>query len=111
MIRLPPRSTPLYSSAASDVYKRQISNNGGWTAEQSNRPRVGRHLGFTRYDLMFDQIGAFKRYVEDPGDIKEALEAAVASKKPAVINVITDPYAMAPGSASTSEATTYYLNT
>jgi acetolactate synthase-1/2/3 large subunit len=88
-----------------------ISNNGGWTAEQSNRPRVGRHLGFTRYDLMFDQLGAFTRYVEDPGDIKEALEAAVASKKPAVINVITDPYAMAPGSASTSEATTYYLNT
>ena len=25
MIRRPPRSTPLYSSAASDVYKRQIS--------------------------------------------------------------------------------------
>src|SRR5450759_4893676 len=24
MIRLPPRSTPLYSSAASDVYKRQV---------------------------------------------------------------------------------------
>ena len=26
MIRLPPRSTPLYSSAASDVYKRQAKN-------------------------------------------------------------------------------------
>ena len=26
MIRRPPRSTPLYSSAASDVYKRQVSN-------------------------------------------------------------------------------------
>src|SRR5660397_172797 len=26
MIRRPPRSTPLYSSAASDVYKRQIVN-------------------------------------------------------------------------------------
>ena len=26
MIRRPPRSTPLYSSAASDVYKRQISD-------------------------------------------------------------------------------------
>jgi acetolactate synthase-1/2/3 large subunit len=88
-----------------------ISNNGGWTAEQSNRPRVGRYLGFTRYDLMFDRIGAFTRYVEDPGDIKGALEAAVASKMPAVINVITVPYAMAPGAASTSEATTYYLNT
>ena len=26
MIRRPPRSTPLYSSAASDVYKRQVQN-------------------------------------------------------------------------------------
>src|SRR5660397_21134 len=26
MIRRPPRSTPLYSSAASDVYKRQLRN-------------------------------------------------------------------------------------
>ena len=28
MIRQPPRSTPLYSSAASDVYKRQVLCNG-----------------------------------------------------------------------------------
>src|SRR5665647_2304855 len=28
MIRRPPRSTPLYSSAASDVYKRQVQGNG-----------------------------------------------------------------------------------
>src|SRR5660397_288935 len=28
MIRRPPRSTPLYSSAASDVYKRQFQNLG-----------------------------------------------------------------------------------
>src|SRR5665647_3640555 len=28
MIRRPPRSTPLYSSAASDVYKRQIMDTG-----------------------------------------------------------------------------------
>ena len=27
MIRRPPRSTPLYSSAASDVYKRQVQIN------------------------------------------------------------------------------------
>src|SRR5450759_981843 len=27
MIRRPPRSTPLYSSAASDVYKRQVQDN------------------------------------------------------------------------------------
>ena len=30
MIRRPPRSTPLYSSAASDVYKRQASINNSW---------------------------------------------------------------------------------
>src|SRR5450759_6030199 len=29
MIRRPPRSTPLYSSAASDVYKRQTEDVGG----------------------------------------------------------------------------------
>src|SRR5660398_56240 len=28
MIRRPPRSTPLYSSAASDVYKRQVTDPG-----------------------------------------------------------------------------------
>src|SRR5674476_407496 len=30
MIRRPPRSTPLYSSAASDVYKRQLFHCLGW---------------------------------------------------------------------------------
>eukprot|EP00826_Nyctotherus_ovalis_P062596 TRINITY_DN9086_c0_g1_i11.p1 TRINITY_DN9086_c0_g1~~TRINITY_DN9086_c0_g1_i11.p1 ORF type:complete len:222 (-),score=78.33 TRINITY_DN9086_c0_g1_i11:27-671(-) len=30
MIRRPPRSTPLYSSAASDVYKRQVSTQSTW---------------------------------------------------------------------------------
>src|SRR5660397_298302 len=31
MIRRPPRSTPLYSSAASDVYKRQVVTNPNCT--------------------------------------------------------------------------------
>src|SRR5665647_3273420 len=31
MIRRPPRSTPLYSSAASDVYKRQAIYRKAWT--------------------------------------------------------------------------------
>src|SRR5450759_2145966 len=37
MIRLPPRSTPLYSSAASDVYKRQ--------GVREFQPRLGIRLG------------------------------------------------------------------
>ena len=42
MIRRPPRSTPLYSSAASDVYKRQTVNG-----------TVGEALGKLYVDEMF----------------------------------------------------------
>eukprot|EP00826_Nyctotherus_ovalis_P057648 TRINITY_DN7890_c0_g1_i5.p1 TRINITY_DN7890_c0_g1~~TRINITY_DN7890_c0_g1_i5.p1 ORF type:complete len:106 (+),score=39.98 TRINITY_DN7890_c0_g1_i5:26-319(+) len=35
MIRRPPRSTPLYSSAASDVYKRQVSTQSTWDEKMS----------------------------------------------------------------------------
>src|SRR5450759_6039918 len=45
MIRRPPRSTPLYSSAASDVYKRQV----GLPPDEWDRPSQhrARHVGDT----------------------------------------------------------------
>lgn len=70
-----------------------ISNNGGWTA--TDRFKVGRELGFTRYDLMFAPIGCHTEHVEDPALIRPALERAAASDKPAVVNVVTDPTARA----------------
>jgi thiamine pyrophosphate-dependent acetolactate synthase large subunit-like protein len=70
-----------------------ISNNGGWTA--TDRFKTGRELGFTRYDQMFAAIGCHGEYVEDPAEIRPALERAAASGKPAVVNVITDPSARA----------------
>lgn len=70
-----------------------ISNNGGWTAR--DRPKAGRELGHTRYDLMFGAIGCHAEHVEDPGGIRPALERALASGKPAVVNVVTDPEARA----------------
>jgi acetolactate synthase-1/2/3 large subunit len=70
-----------------------ISNNGGWTA--TDRFKVGRDLGFTRYDLMFGAIGCHAEYVEAPEDIRPALERAAASGRPGVINVRTDPTARA----------------
>jgi thiamine pyrophosphate-dependent acetolactate synthase large subunit-like protein len=70
-----------------------ISNNGGWTA--TDRFKIGRELGFTRYDLMFAAIGCHPEYVQDPGLIRPALERAAASGKPAVVNVVTDPTARA----------------
>jgi acetolactate synthase-1/2/3 large subunit len=70
-----------------------ISNNGGWTA--TDRFKVGRDLGFTRYDLMFGAIGCHAEYVEEPDDIRPALGRAAASGRPAVVNVRTDPTARA----------------
>src|SRR5660397_222266 len=40
MRRRPPRSTPLYSSAASDVYKRQVH-----TAQRADAGQVGDRIG------------------------------------------------------------------
>ena len=70
-----------------------ISNNGGWTA--TDRPKTGRHLGFTRYDLMFGAIGCHAEHVEAPEQLRPALERAAGSGRPAIVNVITDPTARA----------------
>jgi thiamine pyrophosphate-dependent acetolactate synthase large subunit-like protein len=70
-----------------------ISNNGGWTA--TDRYKVGRHLGNVRYDLMFEAIGCHSEFVEDPEQVAPALRRALASGKPAIVNVVTDPSARA----------------
>ncbi len=68
-----------------------ISNNAGWAA--LGGMIAGRDLGHTRYDKMAEAFGAYGEYVEKPEDIGPALQRAVASGKPAVINVVTDPQA------------------
>jgi acetolactate synthase-1/2/3 large subunit len=70
-----------------------VSNNGGWTAR--DRFKVGRDLGFTRYDEMARSLGCHAEHVEDPDEIRPALERAAASGKPALVNVVTDPDARA----------------
>ena len=72
-----------------------ISNNGGWTATRPGPHRPGRDLGYTRYDIVSEGLGAHVEYVDDPAEIRPALERAAASGRPAVINVITDPTAKA----------------
>jgi acetolactate synthase-1/2/3 large subunit len=71
-----------------------ISLNGGWTADPEG-VKPGRELGFTRYDLMAATLGCHAEYVEDPAQIRPALERAFRSGKPAVVNVKTDPMARA----------------
>jgi len=82
-----------------------ISNNGGWTADTPGWRKPGRHLGNTRYDLMFAPIGAHAEFVEDPGELAAAIDRAFESGLPAVVNVLTDPEARATGASFTKYET------
>ena len=70
-----------------------VSNNAGWTARTPDRRKPGRELGFTAFDEMAQALGAYGENVEDPDQIRPALERAFASGKAAVVNVIVEPTA------------------
>ena len=82
-----------------------ISNDLGWgMIRHSQELRIGHaietgtFIGKVDYHKMVEAIGGKGFYVEDPKDIKPALEAAFASKKVCCINVMTDPTTVSPGS-------------
>jgi len=69
-----------------------ISLNGGWCADPEQK-RPGRNLGYTRFDEIARALGCHAQFVEQPGDIRPALEQAAQVAKtgqPALINVVTD---------------------
>ncbi len=70
-----------------------ISNNAGWTARTPDHRKPGRELGFTKFDGIARELGAYGEEVSDPDEIRPSLERAFASGKPAVINVIVEPTA------------------
>jgi len=76
-----------------------LSNNAGWTARPKGDLRLpGRELGYVRYDLIAEGFGAYGEFVEDPRAIRPALERGlkeVEKGRPALINVVTEPTAMA----------------
>lgn len=72
-----------------------VSNNEGWTARVENVRKPGRELGFTRFEKIAEALGGHGECVEKPGDIRPALERALASGVPAIVNVRTDPTARA----------------
>ncbi|MBO0737070.1 MAG: thiamine pyrophosphate-binding protein [Alphaproteobacteria bacterium] len=69
-----------------------ISLNGGWTADpERNKP--GRDLGYTRYDKMAEALGCYAEYVEEPEEIRPALQRAwrkVEEGMVGFVNVRTD---------------------
>ncbi len=72
-----------------------VSNNEGWTARVEGIRKPGRELGFTRFDKVAEALGGYGELVEDPNDIRPALERAFAAGVPAIVNVRTDPTARA----------------
>jgi thiamine pyrophosphate-dependent acetolactate synthase large subunit-like protein len=51
-----------------------------------------------QYERMVEMVGGFARRVEDPSEIRPALEAALASDRVALVNVMTDPKGSTRGS-------------
>ena len=56
-------------------------------------------LGMRHYEKMVEGLGGYGELVEKDEDIIPAIERAVASGKPACINVITDPTVTSPATA------------
>jgi len=57
---------------------------------------VGTALGPTRYDLAAAGFGCHAEHVEQPAELVPALQRALASGRPACVNVMTDPSVIAP---------------
>jgi len=84
-----------------------ISLNGGWTADPK-REKVGRDLGYTRFDKMAEALGCYGDYVEKPEDIAAALQRAqkkVDQGMVALVNIKTDDKARAGTVAFSSHST------
>jgi acetolactate synthase-1/2/3 large subunit len=74
-----------------------MGNNGIWALEKHPMEFI---YGYavaadlrpeTRYDQMVQALGAHGEFVQKPGDLRPALERALAADGPALVNVSTDP--------------------
>lgn len=71
-----------------------IVNNGGITARPADPAAMmpGQDLGTPDYQMVAEAFGGHGERVEMPDEIAPALRRAIASGKPAIVNVIVDPY-------------------
>ncbi len=91
-----------------------ISNDLGWgMIRHSQEIRIGHaiedgtFIGKVDYHKMVEAIGGKGYFVEDPKDIRPALEDAFASKKVCCINVMTDPTTVSPASMALANVGAY----
>jgi acetolactate synthase-1/2/3 large subunit len=71
-----------------------IGNDAGWTQIRRGQIQffgeeraIATKLDYSRYDQVVEALGGHGEYVEKPGEIRPALERALASGKPAVVNI------------------------
>jgi len=91
-----------------------ISNDLGWgMIRHSQEIRMGHaiedgtYIGKVDYHKMVEAIGGKGFLVEDPKNIKPALEEAFESKKVCCINVMTDPTTVSPASTMLANVGAY----
>ncbi|MBI9085390.1 MAG: thiamine pyrophosphate-binding protein [Desulfobacterales bacterium] len=91
-----------------------ISNDLGWgMIRHSQEIRIGHaieagtYIGRVDYHKMVEAIGGKGFLVENPQEIRPALEAAFASGKTCCINVMTDPTTVSPGSMALANVGAY----
>jgi acetolactate synthase-1/2/3 large subunit len=84
-----------------------ISNDLGWgMIRHSQELRIGHaiengtYIGKVDYHKLVEALGGKGLYVEDPADIKPALEEAFSAGIATCINVMTDPTTVSPGSVA-----------
>jgi acetolactate synthase-1/2/3 large subunit len=70
-----------------------VMNNSslGMTAQGMGNRSVGSHFPDTDYATIARACGAYAERVSRPGEVKDALVAALAQNKPAVIDAVIDP--------------------
>ncbi len=61
---------------------------------------VASALALSRYDRVVEALGGYGEFVQEPGELRPALERALASGKPACVNVAIDAEANAAVSAN-----------
>jgi acetolactate synthase-1/2/3 large subunit len=71
-----------------------VGNDAGWTQIRRGQVQLfgterapATALGYTRYDRMVEALGGHGEWVERPEDMRPAIDRALASGKPALVNV------------------------
>lgn len=69
-----------------------------------NERVIATELGAIRYEQAAEAFGVYAEYVEDEAGLRPAIERAIASGRPACVNIMTDPNAISPAQQASAGA-------